>query len=470
MVTIRAKPVLARDHCLAPDRVVDSPIYGGRYGRMFKATCRRSRPTEEACCDGIGSAGGLRRQPGSALGATRQARPTTRRSRPAGRSWATSSRTTSQPTARRCRSHAEEGRHAPQLPHRRVPEPRMPLRRRAPSGAPISSRATTPQSSCSANRRQRTCSRNQEGPGPDRGDPRNDVHLFVNQLHVVFLRAHNLVVDRLREDGVPEAEIFEEARRAMMWHYQWILMHDYLPGLIGGELVAELIDDGPRYYARDGEPYIPFEFRRMRRSATATARSATSTGSTSSPDEPAGELPDVPRPDGLLDQRPARARRSSTPVLLFRACRCLHDPPRAAREAGWTDAAGEPDQPARADHRRCRGRRLPFARRARSPARTGDRAPVGRSGSPADRRRAPRSGRHRALEPRLAQRDAALALHPARGPTSSATATGSGPGPAAGSSARSSSASSTPTRSRIVPSSRTGGRPAFRKPRRLRPL
>src|SRR3954447_25652832 len=34
-MALRAKPVLARDHCLAPDRVVDAPIYGGRYGRPF---------------------------------------------------------------------------------------------------------------------------------------------------------------------------------------------------------------------------------------------------------------------------------------------------------------------------------------------------------------------------------------------------------------------------------------------------
>ena len=70
--------------------------------------------------------------------------------------------------------------------------------------------------------------RNQEGLALI-GDPRNDVHLFVNQLHVAFLRAHNLLVDRLREDGVAEADVFDEARRATMWHYQWILLHDYLP-------------------------------------------------------------------------------------------------------------------------------------------------------------------------------------------------------------------------------------------------
>ena len=52
--------------------------------------------------------------------------------------------------------------------------------------------------------------RNQEGLALI-GDPRNDVHLFVNQLHVAFMRAHNLVVDRLREDDVPEPDVFDEA-------------------------------------------------------------------------------------------------------------------------------------------------------------------------------------------------------------------------------------------------------------------
>jgi len=31
----RAAPSAARDHCLAPRRVVDAPLEGGRYGRLF---------------------------------------------------------------------------------------------------------------------------------------------------------------------------------------------------------------------------------------------------------------------------------------------------------------------------------------------------------------------------------------------------------------------------------------------------
>ena len=41
------------------------------------------------------------------------------------------------------------------------------------------------------------------------GDPRNDVHLFLNQMQVAFIGLHNRLVDRLRDDGTAEADVFE---------------------------------------------------------------------------------------------------------------------------------------------------------------------------------------------------------------------------------------------------------------------
>lgn len=92
------------------------------------------------------------------------------------------------------------------------------------------------------------------------GDPRNDSHLFMNQLQVAFLRAHNLLVDRLRAGGAPDAGVFDQARSSLTWHYQWVLLHDFLPSLIGAELAARLLDRGGELYRVDGEPFIPFEF------------------------------------------------------------------------------------------------------------------------------------------------------------------------------------------------------------------
>ena len=92
------------------------------------------------------------------------------------------------------------------------------------------------------------------------GDPRNDVHLIISQLHLAFLRVHNGLVGRLREDGVSDDDVFDEARRATTWHYQWVIVHDFLPRLVGTELIRELLADGPRFYRPQAEPFIPFEF------------------------------------------------------------------------------------------------------------------------------------------------------------------------------------------------------------------
>jgi hypothetical protein len=92
------------------------------------------------------------------------------------------------------------------------------------------------------------------------GDPRNDVHLFVTELQIAFAAAHNRLVDRLREDGIPEGALFEEARRVLAWHYQWLIVNDFLPGLVGQPLVDELQRSGPRFYRPVGEPFIPVEF------------------------------------------------------------------------------------------------------------------------------------------------------------------------------------------------------------------
>jgi hypothetical protein len=60
---------------------------------------------------------------------------------------------------------------------------------------------------------------------------------------------------------VSEEDLFDAARRSLTWHYQWIVVHDFLPRLVGPGLVAEVLADGPRYFTPGvGEAYIPLEF------------------------------------------------------------------------------------------------------------------------------------------------------------------------------------------------------------------
>ena len=92
------------------------------------------------------------------------------------------------------------------------------------------------------------------------GDPRNDVHLIVSQLHVAFLKFHNAVVAHLRQAGFPAESVFDEARRLTRWHYQWIVINGFLPLTVGDELMRDLLANGPRFYTLQQRPNLPVEF------------------------------------------------------------------------------------------------------------------------------------------------------------------------------------------------------------------
>ncbi|WP_434811932.1 peroxidase family protein [Microbacterium sp. bgisy189] len=94
------------------------------------------------------------------------------------------------------------------------------------------------------------------------GDPRNDENLIVSQLHLAFLRFHNRVVIDLRTDmpSLTADELFAEAQRVVRWHYQWIVLHEFLPATIGADLTEELMTEGRKHYNWRNNPYIPVEF------------------------------------------------------------------------------------------------------------------------------------------------------------------------------------------------------------------
>jgi hypothetical protein len=109
--------------------------------------------------------------------------------------------------------------------------------------------------------------RNQQGRALI-GDPRNDVHFIVSQLHLAFIRFHNAVVDRLRFSVEP-GRLFEEARRTVTWHYQWVVVHDFLARLVGPDRLGEVLVTSKRsgreraelaFFTWRSQPFVPVEF------------------------------------------------------------------------------------------------------------------------------------------------------------------------------------------------------------------
>lgn len=92
------------------------------------------------------------------------------------------------------------------------------------------------------------------------GDPRNDTHMLISQLHLALLKAHNAFVDEVRLSGVANDRVFDEAARQLRWHYQSIVLNEFLPALVGEMLVDQVLREGPRWFRPRHGGFIPLEF------------------------------------------------------------------------------------------------------------------------------------------------------------------------------------------------------------------
>lgn len=102
------------------------------------------------------------------------------------------------------------------------------------------------------------------------GDARNDENLLVAQFHLAVLRFHNAVVDHicahpyrhgLWSDKCHDAVVFDLARQLTRWHYQWLVVNDWLRTITADGIANQVLLAGPRHYAqRNGESFMPLEY------------------------------------------------------------------------------------------------------------------------------------------------------------------------------------------------------------------
>lgn len=91
-------------------------------------------------------------------------------------------------------------------------------------------------------------------------DPRNDSHMLVSQLHLAMLKAHNKFVDEVRLGGAANERVFDEAARQLRWHYQWFVLNEFLPSLVGRTLADQALREGPKWFRPDHGVFMPLEF------------------------------------------------------------------------------------------------------------------------------------------------------------------------------------------------------------------
>jgi hypothetical protein len=101
-------------------------------------------------------------------------------------------------------------------------------------------------------------------------DPREDQNLIIAQMHVLWSKLHNRFFDLLPTHpelwrGLPAGERFDQARRLVTWHYQWIIWNDFLPHIVKNGILKEVKALKWRLYKRQilPEEYpvrLPIEF------------------------------------------------------------------------------------------------------------------------------------------------------------------------------------------------------------------
>jgi hypothetical protein len=93
------------------------------------------------------------------------------------------------------------------------------------------------------------------------GDPRNDENVIVSQLQGLFQRFHNRIAT------LNPGWSFERVQREVRFHYQWVVLNDFLPTLVGTEAMSAVWpcgrprhDPALRFFQWKHEPFMPLEF------------------------------------------------------------------------------------------------------------------------------------------------------------------------------------------------------------------
>jgi hypothetical protein len=98
------------------------------------------------------------------------------------------------------------------------------------------------------------------------GDPRNDENVIVSQMQGLFHRFHN----KIAHDH-PDWT-FQEIQREVRFHYQWVVLNDFLPRIVSKEVLDSILPhfhkhgnvrlEKPRlqFYHPRNEPFMPLEF------------------------------------------------------------------------------------------------------------------------------------------------------------------------------------------------------------------
>jgi len=95
------------------------------------------------------------------------------------------------------------------------------------------------------------------------GDPRNDENMMLAGLTAAVLLFHNHAVDLIRSQNpsISDNDAYFQAHRLTVWHYQWMILHEFLPHIVPQAVIDDVLANGRHFYnPLHDEAFIPVEF------------------------------------------------------------------------------------------------------------------------------------------------------------------------------------------------------------------
>lgn len=90
-------------------------------------------------------------------------------------------------------------------------------------------------------------------------DPRNDENYLVAQMHLLFMKFHNKLID-FYKPTISKDKLFAFVKKQVIFHYQWLIVNDYLPRTVDNSIIEDLFAGFNFTYKPDEIPKLPLEF------------------------------------------------------------------------------------------------------------------------------------------------------------------------------------------------------------------
>ena len=89
-------------------------------------------------------------------------------------------------------------------------------------------------------------------------DPRNEENYLIAQMHILFMKFHNKLIDFYKP--TIKDNLFKFVKKQVTFYYQWLIINDFLPRWVDNNIIEELFTNFNFIYQPNKQNALPIEW------------------------------------------------------------------------------------------------------------------------------------------------------------------------------------------------------------------